>query len=313
MSIYFAPALVSLLLKLIILIYVLRGGKVSTVFLSLIGVFAIHNGIELFGYIQYLQQDSETVNIAFRLYYVATLYILLYILLHALSITKLENQKATASLIFITSAFSFLVLFTDSIIAGQYLIGYTMTAAKGSYYSLFATYILITLFSSTFILVNTSLKSQNSLEKNRCLCSLFALTPIILIFLITITFKLLELNINATGLIPIATTLFILIVLKTESYHKLSNVRQFMPLSLERETSSNFMSILDYYMAHQNQENVFKTVQNDVEREIIFYSLKKCNYNVTKTTEMMGLKNRSTLYSMMNRLNIDIKGAKEYL
>jgi len=84
-----------------------------------------------------------------------------------------------------------------------------------------------------------------------------------------------------------------------------------MPLSLEKEATKNFMSMLDYYIEHQNEDDAFKTVQVGVEREIIHYSLKKCDYNVTKTTKMMGLKNRSTLYSMMNRLDIDIKCIKK--
>jgi len=84
-----------------------------------------------------------------------------------------------------------------------------------------------------------------------------------------------------------------------------------MPLSLEKQTTNNFMELLDYYITHKNEDDVFKTIQVGVEREIIFYSLKKCDYNVSKTTKMMGLKNRSTLYSMMNRLDIDIKGMKK--
>jgi len=142
MSMFIVPACLSLMFKLFVLAYVIKGGKVSNVFLSLIGVFAIHNSIELLGFIQHIREDIDSLNMVFRLYYVATVYLLLYVLLHALSISKLESQKTTASLVFVTSIFSFILLFTDSIVAGQYMTGYTLTAEKGTYYWSFASYVL---------------------------------------------------------------------------------------------------------------------------------------------------------------------------
>jgi len=310
MSIFFVPALVSLLIKLLILAYAVNGGKASTIFLSLVGIFAIHNAIEIFGYVQYLQDNTLMVYMLFRLYYVVTAYVVLYILLNGLVISTLESQKITVSLVSITTVFAFLILFTDSIISGQYLIGYTMTAIKGPFFWSFASYILIVLFGTVAILINKHNKTSSIINKTRCQYYLLALAPVIIVLSITILLKLSEANINATGFIPIATTLFITIILKTETSHNLTDIRRLMPISLERETANNFMSSLDYYIKHRDEEDVFKTVQIDVEREIILYSLKKCEYNVSHTSKMMGLKNRSTLYSMMKRLDIDLREVK---
>jgi len=68
--------------------------------------------------------------------------------------------------------------------------------------------------------------------------------------------------------------------------------------------------MLDEYVQNSNKENVYKTLQASIEREIICYSLEKSNNNITHTANMMGLKNRSTLYSMLNRHGIDLQELK---
>ena len=71
-----------------------------------------------------------------------------------------------------------------------------------------------------------------------------------------------------------------------------------------------------FFLACQNNKYkkgccVYKELQAGIEKEIINYSLEKCNNNVSATSKMMGLKNRSTLCSMMNRLGIDLGELKE--
>lgn len=309
MSIFFVPALVSLLFKLFVLAYVLRGGKVSVLFLSLIVVFAVHNAIEIFGYFNALGGEAESAFL--RLYYVATAYAILYMLLHGIAISKVSSKLITSVLIAVSTALSVLILFTDLIIAGQYSIGYTMTAVKGQYYWLFASYILILLSCNFVVLVYGQSAAKSRLDSVRCVHSLIALTPIMLVFIMAIIFKIADVGINATGLVPIATAIFLAVVLKTEAKHKLSDLRRVMPLSMERATSNQFMDLLDEYINNTNQDNAYKTLQAGIEREIIVYSLKKCDNNVSHATKMMGLKNRSTLYSMMSRLSIDMNELKQ--
>ncbi|MGK0374548.1 MAG: DNA-binding protein Fis [Arenicella sp.] len=309
MSIYFVPALIALVFKFLVLAYALRGGKVSLLFLSLIIVFAAHNAIEVLGYFNV--QSEVAVNIFFRLYYVATAYLVLYILLHGLSVSKLENTVSTSILVILCTSLSSLMLFTDTVIAGQYSIGYTLTAVKGSLYWLFSAYLLIALLSNFAVLFYGRRSAKSQLGSVRCSHSLVALAPIMLVLLIALIFKITDIGINATGLAPIATALFLAIILKTESKHKLSDLRRLMPLSAERETSNSFMDLLDNYIQRDDRSNVYKELQAGIEKEIIMYSIKKCDGNISKTTKMMGLKNRSTLYSMMTRLEMNLKEVKQ--
>jgi DNA-binding protein Fis len=306
MSIYFAPALAALIFKLFILAYVLRGGRVSIVFLSLIIIFALHNAIEIFGYFNVQRGDSA--NVYFLLYYVATVYVILYMLLHGLSVSKLENKMAVTAFVALSTCLSGLILFTDLIIGGQYSIGYSVTAIKGPYYWGFAAYILITLSSGFFATLLGYKNATSQIDSIRCLHSMLALAPMTLVCAIAMIFKMTDVGVNATGLIP---TLFLVIVLKTESKHKLSDLRRVMPLSPERQTSNNFMDLLDSYIQSGHRSNVYKELQAGIEREIIMYSIKKCDGNISKTTRMMGLKNRSTLYSMMTRLDMNWEELKQ--
>lgn len=305
MSIYFAPALIALFLKLVILAYALKGGRVSIVFLSLIIAFAAHNSIETIGYFN--DQSEAAVNVFFRLYYVATTYVILYILLHGLSVSKLESTVTTFALTGIATAISVTILLTDLMIAGQYSIGYTITAIKGPLFWVFSLYLLIALFANAIALLYGFRTAGSKIDSIRCKHSLLALTPVMLVFIVAIIFKIADIGISAVGFVPIATTLFLGILIKTESKHKLSDLRRLLPLSEERQTTNQFMDLLDAYIQNSGNNSAYKDLQAGVEKEIILYSLKKCENNITKTAKMMGLKNRSTLYSMMNRLDLNPK------
>jgi len=307
MSIALTIALISLLFKLFVLTHVIKGGKVSLLFLSLIVVFATHNAIEALTHIQYSENHTWAAILTFKLYCVATIYLMLYILLHGLSTSKLENSYTTASLTLIASVLSALILFTNNIVTGQFTITYPITATKAPSYWLFSTFIISILSISLFSLIYGYRSAKSRLDATRCKYSLFALTPILIIFSLTITLKIIDAKINAAWLVPIATTLFLIIILKTESKHKLSDIRHLLPLSLERQTANNFLLLLDHYVKNNGKDNAYKELQHGIEREIISYSLKKCNNNVAHTANMMGIRNRSTLYAMINRLEIDVR------
>ncbi len=308
MSVFFIPSIISLIFNLCVLGYVIKGARVSNQFLALIVVFALHNLMEFVGYFYHGAVQSS--DMLFRLYYVASIYVVLYMLLHAFSVSKFETFMTTAISVGAATTIAALVLFSDQIISGYYSIGYTLSAEIGSYYALFIIYMFGALtagFVCTFLGYR---RAQSQLDSFRCLLSLWALAPISLTMVLAMIFKIANISVNATGLMPIATTLFIVIVLKTESKHKLSDIRRVMPLSVERQTTNNLMDLLDNYIQESDRSNVYKELHAGIEKEIIMYSLQKCDNNITYTAEMMGLKNRSTLYSMINRLGIDLNELK---
>ena len=201
MSIVLIPALISLFFKLFVLAYAARGGRVSVLFLSLIIVFGIHNTVEATGYIQFLiGKPEETVAITFKLYYIATVYLLLYIILHALKVSKIEKALITSSLVITANLLCIGILFTDSIIEGHRIISYTMTAVKGPYYWAFSAYVISILSLSLISLIYGKQRAPTQLDATRCKYSLLALLPIFSVFLLVIILKTLKITINAAGL-----------------------------------------------------------------------------------------------------------------
>jgi len=83
-----------------------------------------------------------------------------------------------------------------------------------------------------------------------------------------------NLNVNAAGILPVATALFLAILLKGESKHKLSDIRRFLPFSPERKITGDIMELVDAYVKADNQANAYKDLHSGIEREIIFYTLK---------------------------------------
>lgn len=311
MSVYVWPSLIGLIFKLFILIYAAQGRKTSTTLLFLIMVFACHNLIEFIGYIRFL--DDQTVAALFRTYYVATIVLLTTLPVHAFFVTKTlaDNRAALYGLGTAAAALIVAVLFSDTIIAGNYSIGYSLTAIKGPYYSTFALFLIVALASNAGVLLRGYLRAENQKDSMRCLYSLVALTPLLVTFAFGIIFKVIGVQINLAGVLPLATAFFLFVILKTESKHQLTDIRRFIPFSPERKTSQEILRLLDTYAQNSNQTESFQQLRNGIEREAIHYTLEKCNDNVTQATKMMGLQNRSTLYSMMKRLGIDASKRSE--
>jgi len=277
MGLILLPASISLLLKIFIFWMVAKGGKVSIVFLSLIAIFALHNAVELLGLAYMLFDINSQAEQILRPFYIITVFTVMYITLHALTIAEVINQIITALLVISAALLSGLILFTDLVIAGHYSIGYSISAVKGEYYWTFAAAIILGMLISISVLVYGQRNASTQIKSTRCLYSLYALCPIVLVALIVTICKLLNIPLNATAIMPVATTLFLFIVIKTESKHKLSEIKRLLPMSLERKTADNFLSMLDDYVQNSNKENVYKNLQASIEREIICYSLEKSN------------------------------------
>jgi len=99
-------------------------------------------------------------------------------------------------------------------------------------------------------------------------------------------------------------------MLKTESKHLLTDLRRFLPFSAERNASTEFLRLMDTYSQNLGGTDSFSELRNGVERQVVLYTLEKSGNNITKAAEMMGLQNRSTLYSMMKRLDITPRNPK---
>ena len=309
MSIYFIPAFVSLALKLVVLILATKSKRHSTLFISLIVIFALHNAIELIGYLRLI--NGHNVDMLCRAYYAVTVFLCLFLALFGLSSYRPLKNLGLILMVLLATTLSASILFTDLIILGYESTAYAITAITGDFFALVIIYFLLTTFAALTGLVLSYRYSESQLASIRSLYSLIATLTVILAFTTAALFKVIEIGINAAAIVPLATTLFLLITLYSESKHKLTDIRRFLPYSLENRASNQFLELIDNYVQTENREAAYKNLREEIEKEIIFYSLEKCNNNISQASKMMGLKNASTLYSMMNRLSIDIKEPRQ--
>lgn len=307
MSVYVLPSLLGLLFKLFILVYAVKDKRISATILMLILVFACHNLIEFVGYIQFL--DEKTVSALFRAYYVATIVILAVIPIHSLHTTRTltDNRVVPAGITVAAAAMIIGVLFTNLIVAGNFSIGYALTAIEGPYFKLFVLFLVLTLASSVWILARGYLNSEKALDSTRSLYSMAALAPLLLVLGFGIVFKIIGVKLNFAGVLPLASTFFVFMILKTESKHQLTDIRRFIPFSKERRASVEILRLMDSYSQCTGDTDAYQELRNGIERQAVQYTLDKCDHNITQAAKMMGLQNRSTLYSMIKRLDIEIQ------
>ena len=303
MSYYMLPALAGLVLKLVILAYAWRGRKTAGLLVSLLLIFALHNAIEFVGYSLFL--DHQAVETLFRTYYVVTVFGLAIISLLAFETSKNTLAWINYGLFAIGTLLAGAIMFSDLVVAGHYSIGYAATAVQGEYYAAFAIYCLIALLTALGSLIYGWHTATTPLQATRCLYSLMAVTPVLFIGPLVLILNMFGIFINAAGLIPLATTFFVYVVIKGESDHQLTDIRRFLPFSNERRLAARFSELTDAYAQSSNQENAYADLRDGIERQAILYTFEKCGGNISESTRMMGLQNRSTLYSMMKRLGIE--------
>lgn len=311
MSVYMLPALIGLALKLLILSYAVKGRNGSSPIVLLVIIFACHNMVELIGYA--LLIDGKTVEMLFRSYYVLTIVGLVCILKHSIDVGSVKRPYVIKTMAFMGFCVASAILFSNTVVAGHYSIGYAISAIKGNYYLAFVVFNVVALAVAIFCLVRGFRSALTMLESNRCAYTLMALTPVILITPVVLLLKTTGADVNAAGVIPIATTLFVFILLKGESEHLLTDVRRFLPGSPERRTAARFIELADTYTRKIGDGNSYSDLRDGVERQIILYTIEKCGGNLSETTRVMGLPHRSTLYSMMRRLKINPEAARKEL
>ncbi len=295
MTIYIMPALIALALKVYVL-FIAHASKTSRVFAGMVLVFALHNATEVIAYLQFA--SGHMSEFLFRVYYAATLAVLCYMCLYCIEVSKLASLKKFQLPFTLWLALgTVLVLVTDLLVAGVTPISYAVTAKQGPYYWLFS---LTTLLSLVFIV--TSLiygyrKSDEHVTQIQCLYNLVALFPVVILGFIVIPMMMFGYQLNAAGFLPICTTLFLLITLKSEDKHGFTDIRRFLPFSRERRMANDVQALISRFAMDQIS---YKEMSNEFEKIALKHKLDQADDSISQAARLLQMK-RSTLYSMLNR------------
>lgn len=314
LSIYILPALIALLIKLWVLFVSKRGSKLvsetgktqSSLFFTMVLLFACHNVAEVLGFLEYFSGDRY--GQVTRWYYVMSVLALSSIVFYAEQVSKtLKNSKILYGVLGSGAlALSAVLLFTDFIVAGSASIGYSLTAVKGSYYAVFQIYSLSAYALIVYFLVVGYKNAEDHRTEIQCAYTMFAMAPLVVVALALMAVMAMGYTVNASVILPFTTAAFLLITLKGERLHQLTDIRRHIPFSLERQTSGE---IMDIFSRFASDEVNYRDGMAEIEKLLVMHKHDKNGGNVTTTASSMEIP-RSSLYSIFRRLNIELKEAK---
>ena len=297
------PSIIAILVKITI-IYFSAISKKSNAFVWLVAMFFINNVAELlifFGHIIGISPDQSI-----RIYYISILFVMLFMCNYSLHISQNKIMKTVlpaSGVLFITAAL--LVVFTDLIVQGAIPLTYGHTADKGHFYIIYTVLALYTIIFTSSVLVcgYSYKKNKNHDIQKQCLWSLFALSSFLLIGLSVVFLMSLGFKVSALTVLPFGTTFFVVLTLVTENKHKSTDVRSFLPFTLEYKMMRQAVNILSEYSSGKIDHN---KVMFNIEKIITEYKYKKEQGNMKRISESMGLP-RSTAYNKTDKLGIKIK------
>ena len=299
MSFLFLPAAIALLVKLFILYFAKNRSHQSTFFLPLVCVLACHNLCEVLGFFEFTA--SGGLSFLLNVYYAITTFVVLIIYFYSKEISQSKSKLREYAALAFASVLSLLILFTDFVVAGDKSIGYIITAVKGDYYFVFQIFVVTMIVAIITELVNGYRNADTHITQTQCVISILALGPVILVGLVTMVCLYLGVELSGAILFPVATTFFLLIMLVSESKHKLTDVRRFVPFSPENSTANEIITIFDRF-AYDDIE--YREAIGDIEKLLVTYKYQKNGGNASTTAKLMGMP-RSSLYSIFNRLKIE--------
>lgn len=297
MGIYILSAL-GLLIKIYIF-FASREIENKTLFYSMLSFFAIHNLSELLGL--FAMMNGYVPLFLLKAYYAATFCALTFMVIFSMTVSKIESLKVFMRPVgCIGLAIAAVTFGTDFIIKGVINIGYTPAADKGDFYFIFPSFVLFSLIFTIVTLLTGTKKAATTESSIQSFIVLLALSPLLISSFILLPIIISGIKINAAGIVPICTTAFLFIILKSESIHKMTDVRRWLPFSPERKLAQDFVRLSGLYSSEQMD---YKTFSTEIERLSLKYKYLQSDKNITKMSKMMGL-HRTTVYSMMSRHDV---------
>lgn len=296
------PAVLALIAKLAVLLVSSKHKPESNLFIPLILLFAVINLCEILGLWEFLHGLEGLMML--KAYYALTIAGWCVIYLYVVDITGLNFRKVKMLVISSSVLLAAVTIGTNGVVAGVDVLNYSMTVSRGNLYVLWQAFCLTAVAATCGSLWIGYKKAKEHLMEIRCVYTAMALAPIILVSLFLLVVMSLGYQINAVVFMPVATSLFLVIMLASEYQHRLTDIRRFLPASDERKTSSKIMEIFSSY---SRDDIEYRQAVSEIERLLVLHKYDKNKGNASETAGKMGMP-RSSLYSIFNRLEIESRG-----
>jgi len=207
MSLLVLPAALALFVKLWVLFVYREAAKPFPLFKLLVMVFALHNLCEVLVFWEFFRDMGGEYLL--KVYHVISLVALLFI---CRALMELYQSRSTAVgyrlLGCWVSMVSLALLCTDLLISGSNSLAYVITAERATYYLLFQLTALLLVAAIIFQVVMAYRESSEHHVQIKSAYMGLALLPLVLAVVVVILLMNIGLPINATTILPVATTLF---------------------------------------------------------------------------------------------------------
>lgn len=258
MTVYSLPAIIALVFKLVLLAYAVRSrvrNEKTQLFLFLLVALSLHNLSEILALNYVLRHGIDWILRASGYAYFATVIPFLAILLHLSLRLSVESQKAVAlpsALIYLPAvALEYLLLFTDSLVAGFRPFQFSVIRVPGSLYFLFEAYFVLYLAAA---LVNLSYGARRGrrpiIAGTRNRLWLAGLSPMALLMIYLILSRHLNWpQLSSTFYVPITQTFFLLVATYATHQYRLFDIEFFIPWSKVRKRKTAFYQRIQAMLA----------------------------------------------------------------
>ena len=232
----YAPAIAALAIK-IYLLYLYRDSTAKPVlvktFIGLLAIQTIASSIELVSLYYGSVLPLPFFALFFlKIYYVTLFWLLTFLLqISILVVHEGLSRKIGLAIYLIATTMTAIMLFSDWIIIGAKPIGYTVTRIPGVHYWTMPVYgfVLSTLSIGAFVYGYRTL--ENQFDRLRCFYFLLAICSLTFPILIAVVIMMLDVQMNAAVILPIGTSLFLIIVGYALGNHKLYDIRIWVPFT----------------------------------------------------------------------------------
>ena len=259
---------------------------------------AIISAIEFATYAQLLPPSL----ILMKTYYAACFLGMAGIFFQALKISGFDkvNNNLVIKVISITCAFLvFLVLNTNFLISGFEFISYSYTREAGQFYWLVQIYLISTIVLSLALLLKGT-KNKIKTNARRSMVLLVAITPFLVIALMTLTLMQFGVKFNASIIFPIMITYFLLALLQIEKEELLFVLLMKLPFSKERESFNlisteikQFLINTELSITNGNSDLSLKSLTSSIENMIVEHAVSLNQGSQVKAASLLGISSSS--------------------
>lgn len=304
MSLLMIPVVIALALKLGVLRVAHKTKEKSESLFSFVAAFTLLNACELMLFLNFDNDGSS--EWLMRCYYSLSVFVLAFGISYAFEVSSGETNRSgrQRTLLWVPPALiTAFVFFSDIIIAGANPTTTASTAALGEHYWIFQVYSFASIVAIASLLWRGYRNGESERRKIQCMCIMIAFTPLLMTAAAILTLMGMGIDVNALSILPIASSLFLLIVIYGERYHYMTDLSRLLPYSAERIMVNEMLEVACKYAS---EDFTHKETMDELNKLVIVFKQNKYKGNIMQTAKSMDV-SRSTLYSMLKRYDIPNK------